>query len=112
MNALRNSVRLIGHLGNQPEMKEFGNGKRLVRFSLATNESHRNENGERVTDTSWHNLIAWGKTAEIAGKYLKKGKEVAIKGRLQQRHYEDKDGNTRYITEVVVNELLMLGAKD
>ena len=111
MSTLRNKVQLIGNLGNSPEIITLDSGKKLAKFSLATNESYKNAEGEKVTETQWHNLIAWGKTAEIVEKYLEKGKEIAIEGKLTSRSYDDKDGNKRYITEVVVNELLMLGNK-
>lgn len=111
MYALKNKVQLIGNLGNAPEVKTTENGKKLARFAVATNESYRNANGEKVTETTWHNLVAWGKVAEIAEKYLNKGSEVAIEGKLINRSYTDKDGNKKYITEVQVNELLMLGSK-
>ena len=86
-------------------------GKKLASFSIATSESYRNAKGEKVTETQWHRVIAWGKVAEIAEKYLDKGKEVAIEGKLINRSYTDKEGNKKYITEVQVSELLMLGAK-
>jgi len=111
MNNLRNSIRLIGNLGQNPEVKETTNGKKLAKFSLATNESYRDENGKEVKETMWHNLTVWGKQADIAAKYLKKGSEVAIEGKLSNRNYTDKDGVKRYVTEIVVNEFLMLGSK-
>ncbi len=111
MNTLRNKVQLIGNLGNDPEIITLESGKKLAKFSLATNESYKNANGERITDTQWHNIVAWGKTAEIIESFVTKGKEVAIEGKLSNRSWEDKDGNKRYITEVVCNELLMLGNK-
>ena len=111
MYALKNKVQLIGNLGNAPEVKTTESGKKLARFSVATNESYRNAKGEKVTETTWHNLVAWGKVADIAEKYLTKGKEVAIEGKLINRSYTDKDGNKKYITEVEVHELLMLGSK-
>jgi len=109
MNSLRNKVQLIGNLGNDPEIIILESGKTLAKFAIATNESYKNANGEKITDTQWHNIIAWGKTATIAEKYLMKGKEVAIEGKLTSRSYETKEGEKRYITEVVCNELLMLG---
>jgi len=112
MNALRNKVQLIGNLGNDPEVKTFDKGKKLAKMSIATNESYRNAKGELVKETQWHNLIAWGKTADIIEKHLKKGSEVAIEGKLINRNYTDKDGNKRYVTEIEVNELLMLGTKN
>lgn len=111
MNNLKNKVQLIGNLGNAPEIINLESGKKLAKFSIATNESYKNAKGETVKETQWHNLVAWGKTAEIVEKYLSKGNEVVIEGRLTNKNYEDKEGNKRYITEVVVNELLMLGGK-
>lgn len=111
MYALKNKVQLIGNLGNAPEIKTLDGGKKMARFSIATNESYRNAKGEKVTETQWHNLVAWGKVAEIVEKYLNKGAEVAIEGKLTNRSYNDKEGNKKYITEVQVNELLMLGEK-
>ena len=111
MNNLKNKVQLIGNLGMNPEIKTLDSGKKLAKFSIATNESYKNAKGEKIEDTQWHNLIAWGKTADIIEQYLQKGNEVAIEGRLSNRSYDDKDGNKRYVTEIVVNELLMLGGK-
>jgi single-strand DNA-binding protein len=111
MYALKNKVQLIGNLGNAPDIKKLESGKKLAKFSVATHENYRNAKGEKVTETLWHNLVAWGKLAEIAEKYLTKGKEVAIEGKLISRSYNDKEGNKRYITEIQVNELLMLGGK-
>ena len=111
MYALKNKVQLIGNLGNAPEVKTTESGKKLARFSVATNESYRNAKGEKVTETTWHNLVAWGKVADIAEKYLNKGTEVAIEGKLINRSYTDKEGTKKYITEVQVNELLLLGRK-
>jgi single-strand DNA-binding protein len=111
MYALKNKVQLIGNLGGKPEVKNTENGKKLARFSMATNEVYRNASGDKVTETQWHNLVAWGKLADIAEKYLDKGKEVAIEGKLINRSYTDKEGNKKYITEIQVNELLMLGTK-
>ena len=111
MYALKNKVQLIGNLGNPPEVRNTESGKKLVRFSVATNESYRNAKGEKVTETQWHNLIAWGKVADIAEKYLAKGTEVAIEGKLVHHNYTDKEGNKKYVTEIQVNELLLLGSK-
>ena len=111
MYALKNKVQLIGHLGAAPEIKTTEAGKKYARFSVATNETYRNTKGEKVTETTWHNLVAWGKVAEIAGKFLNKGTEVAIEGKLISRSYTDKSANKKYITEVQVNELLLLGSK-
>ena len=111
MNNLKNKVQLIGNLGMNPEIKNLDSGKKIAKFSIATNESYKNSKGEKINDTQWHNIIAWGKTAEIVEKFLQKGNEVAIEGKLINRNYEDKDGNKRYVTEIQVNELLMLGSK-
>ena len=111
MYALKNKVQLIGNLGNAPEIKTFENGKKVANFRMATSETYRNAKGEKVEETQWHNLVAWGKIAEIVEKFLSKGKEVAIEGKLVNRSYNDKEGNKKYITEIQVNELLMLGGK-
>jgi len=111
MYALKNKVQLIGNLGNAPEVKTTESGKKLARFSMATDESYRNAKGEKVTETTWHNLVAWGKVAELAEKYLTKGKEIAIEGKLINNSYTDKEGNKKYSTEVQVSEILMLGSK-
>ncbi len=111
MNALRNRVQLIGNLGDKPEVKNTETGKKLVIFRVATNESYRNTKGEKVTETQWHRVKAWGKLAEIAEKYLDKGREVAIEGKLINRGYTDKEGNKKYISEIEMGELLLLGAK-
>jgi len=111
MNNLRNRVQLIGHVGNAPEVKSFGEGKKVARLTVATNEVHINKEGEKVTETQWHNLVVWGKNANFVEKYLNKGQEVAIEGKLTTRSWDDKEGVKRYITEVVVNELMMIGSK-
>ena len=92
MNTLRNKVQLIGNLGNDPEIITLESGKKLAKFSIATNESYKNAMGEKVTDTQWHNIIAWNKTAEIIEKYVTKGNEIAIEGKLTSRSYESKEG--------------------
>ena len=109
MYALKNKVQLIGNLGNAPEVKTFESGKKKASFRMATTEIYRNAKGEKVKETQWHNLIMWGKLAELAEKYLTVGKEVAIEGKLINRSYEDKDGNKKFVTEIQVNELLILG---
>jgi single-strand DNA-binding protein len=111
MNALRNKVQLIGNIGMNPEVKTLDGGKKLAKMSIATNESYKNAKGEYVKETQWHNLIAWGKTAELVEKLLKKGSEVAVEGKLINRNYMDKEGVKRYITEIEVHELLLVGAK-
>jgi single-strand DNA-binding protein len=109
MNSIKNKVTLIGNLGNAPEIKSLENNKKLARVSIATNEVYKNQKGERVTDTTWHNVIMWGQLADIAEKILKKGSEVAIEGKLINRSYTDKDGIKRYITEIQASELVVLG---
>ncbi|MFN8300783.1 MAG: single-stranded DNA-binding protein [Chitinophagales bacterium] len=111
MSNLRNSVRLIGNLGAAPEIKTVGNDKKMAKFSMATNETYRNDKGEMVKETYWHNVVAWGKTAELAEKFLQKGSEVAIEGKLTSRTFTDKEGNKRYFTEVLLSELLVFGMK-
>jgi single-strand DNA-binding protein len=111
MYALKNKVQLIGNLGGNPEIRTTESGKKMARFSVATNETYRTAKGDRVTETQWHNLIAWGKVADIAEQYLSKGSEVAIEGKLINRNYTDKEGIKRYVSEVQVNEVLMLGDK-
>jgi len=111
MNALRNRVQLIGNAGKDPEIKTFEGGRKLATISIATSESYTNDKGEKVTETQWHNLVAWGKTAEIMEKYVVKGNQFAIEGKLTHRSYDDKNGEKRYVTEVVVSEILLLGSK-
>jgi single-strand DNA-binding protein len=110
MYALRNKVQLIGHVGQKPQCRNLEGDKKLVRFSVATNETYRNAQGVKITDTQWHNLVAFGKVAEIAEKYLDKGTEVAIEGKLVNRNYTDKEGVKKYVTEIQVSELLLLGS--
>jgi single-strand DNA-binding protein len=109
MQEIRNRVQLIGNLGKAPEIHITEKGKKLARFSIATNDTYHNAAGTKVKETLWHNVIAWGKLAEIAEKYLTKGKEVAVAGKLVHRSYKDKEGIKHQISEVVMNELAMLG---
>ena len=111
MNNVKNKVQLIGNLGNAPEVKVLDGGKKLARLSLATNETYKNAKGEKITETQWHNVIAWDKTAEIVEKYFTKGLEVLIEGKLVNRSYTDKEGIKRYTTEVQASELLILTKK-
>jgi single-strand DNA-binding protein len=111
MYALKNKVQLIGNIGNTVEVKNTESGKKYVRFSIATNESYRNAKGEKVTETTWHNIVAWGKVVDIAEKYLQKGSEVVLEGKLINRSYTDKEGVKKYISEVQANELLLFGSK-
>lgn len=108
MNTMKNRVQLIGHVGNDPEVKTFEGGK-VANFTIATNDSYTNKKGEKVEQTEWHRLVAWDKNAEIIEKFVTKGKEIAIEGKLTSRSYDDKEGNKRYITEVVVNDIMLLG---
>ena len=112
MNTLKNNVQLIGHLGKDPELKTFDSGKTKLTATLATNDYYKNKEGEKVQDTIWHNISAWGKTAESMDKLLSKGNELAVKGKLSNRSYEDKDGNKKYITEVIVNEFVKITKKE
>jgi len=107
MNNLRNHVQLMGRLGQDPEIINLDSGKKLAKFSLATNENYTNAKGEKVENTHWHNIVAWGKTAEIVENYVTKGQEVLIAGKLTNRSYETKEGAKRYITEVVCNNLVL-----
>ena len=111
MNALRNKLQLIGNLGNAPQVITTENGKKLAKFSVATNETYTGRTGRKEKETTWHNIVAWGNVAEIAEKFLTKGKEIALEGKLINRSYTDKDGVKKYITEVQVNELLMIGGE-
>ena len=109
MGTLRNSVHLIGRPGADPEIKTVGENKRkLAKFALATNEKYYNERMELIEDTEWHNILAWGKVAENVGKFVRKGRLIAIDGKLQTRQYEDKDKSKRYITEIVVDEFMLI----
>jgi single-strand DNA-binding protein len=110
MKSLRNSVQLIGRLGKDPEVKTFGE-KKKASFSIATSDTYKNAKGEKVEDTQWHNVVIWGKLAGVAEKYLKKGQEVAVEGKLVHRNYETDKGEKRFYTEVSVNDLVMLGGK-
>lgn len=104
-----NKVILLGNLGRDPEVRHLENGRAVANFSIATSETYKNRQGERVTNTEWHNVVLWTPLAEIAEKYLKKGNQVYIEGKLTSRSYEDKEGITKYITEVVGREMTLLG---
>lgn len=110
MSSMRNRVQLIGNPGADPEVKNLDSGTKLAKFSLATNESYKNQQGERITETQWHNVIAWGKTAELVEKFVRKGKEIGLEGKLVNRNYETEKGEKRYTTEVVLNELVLLSS--
>ena len=108
MTTIRNSVQLIGRPGMDPEVKTIANDRKMARFTLATNDFYVNNKGERVEETQWHNLVAWGKTAEIVEKLVKKGKEVVIEGKLASNTWEDKEGVKHFNVQVVINELLAI----
>lgn len=109
MNAMKNTVQLIGNVGNDPEIKNLDGGKKVANITMATNEVYYRENGDKVEQTEWHKVVAWGKTADIIEKYVTKGLQIGIEGKLIHRSYDDKNGEKRYITEVVANEVLLLG---
>ncbi|WP_298504509.1 single-stranded DNA-binding protein [uncultured Maribacter sp.] len=111
MSTIKNHVQLIGNVGQEPTVTNLESGKKVARFSLATNENYKDSKGEKQTDTNWHTVVAWGKVAEIIEKYVNKGKEVGIVGKLKTRTYETEEGNQRYVTEVEANEILLLGSK-
>lgn len=108
MGTLRNSVHLIGRPGADPEVRTFGDNKKNARFTLATNEKHYNDKMELITDTQWHNIVSWGKTAEQVEKIVKKGRLMALEGKLQTRQYEDKDKNKKFITEIIMDEFMLI----
>ena len=112
MSTIKNHVQLIGNVGQEPTITNLENGKKVARFSLATNEYYKNDKGEKVQNTEWHTVVAWGKTAEIIEKYAGKGKEIGVSGKLKSRSYEDNEGVKRYVTEVEANEILLLGVKN
>lgn len=109
MSTLKNKVQLVGHVGQDPVITTLESGKKVARISMATNENYKNAKGEKQTTANWHNLVAWGKTSDIIEKYVTKGKEIAIEGKLTSRSYEDKEGQKRHVTEVVINEIVLLG---
>ncbi|MCU0455760.1 MAG: single-stranded DNA-binding protein [Bacteroidales bacterium] len=108
MNALRNRVMLLGNLGQDPEIKNLENGKKVVHFTLATKEDYKNTDGQKVKETTWHNITAWNGLAEVASKYLRKGQEVLVEGRIVYRTYEDKKGITKNVTDIVLSDLQLL----
>jgi single-strand DNA-binding protein len=108
MNALKNKVQLIGRVGKDPEIKTLTNGKKVANLSLATNDVYVNKQGDRMEQTQWHNVEAWGRTVDIIERYVTKGKEIGLTGKLTTRSYDDKEGNKRYVTKVTINELLLM----
>jgi single-strand DNA-binding protein len=111
MSTLKNHVQLIGNVGQEPTITNLESGKKVARFSIATNENYKNDKGEKVQNTDWHTVVAWGKIAEIVEKYVGKGKEIGITGKLRTRTYTTDDGNQRYVTEVEAREILLIGSK-
>ncbi|WP_233898019.1 single-stranded DNA-binding protein [Tenacibaculum piscium] len=111
MNTIKNNVQLLGNLGKDPEIITLESGKKVAKFSLATNQIYKNSTGEKIKDTQWHNIVAWNKTAEIIEKYVTKGRKVLVHGKLTYRSYETPAGEKRYMTEVVINELVLLDDK-
>lgn len=111
MSTLRNRVQLIGRVGNDPEVKTFDGGKKVANLNIATNDYYKNEKGERTEQTEWHRVVAWGKTADIIEQFVSKGKEIAVEGKLTHRSYDDKDGTKRFVSEVLISEIQLLGGK-
>lgn len=112
MSTIKNHVQLIGNVGQDPTITNLDNDKKVARFSIATNESYKNSKGEKVQNTDWHTVVAWGKTAEIIEKFVSKGKELGVTGKLKTRKYTTDDGTDRYVTEVEAREILLLGTKN
>lgn len=110
MKSIRNSVTLIGHLGKDPEVKVFGASKKAS-FVIATTDTFKNQKGDKVQDTQWHNIVVWGQLAGVCEKYLKKGQEVVLEGKLVHRVYETAGGEKRYTTEINVNDIVMVGSR-
>ncbi len=112
MTTMRNFVQLIGHAGNDPEVRTFGKDGKVARLNVATKEFFNNEKGERVEETTWHRLVAWGKLAERMEKVVKKGAHIAVTGKLTNNQWEDKDGQKRFNTEVTINDFMLMGSTD
>lgn len=110
MNSLKNRVILIGRLGQNPETKTIEGGKKVTHFTLATDDSYKNAEGQRVSEATWHNITAWNGLADIADRFLKKGRQVAVEGRIVYRTYEDKKGVMKNSTEIVLDDLVLLGS--
>lgn len=106
-----NKVILVGHVGRDPEIRHLDNNLTVARFSLATSESYKNKNGEKITNTDWHNIVVWRGLAEIAEKYVKKGSLICVEGKIRNRSWDDKDGNKRYTTEIDCDNLQLLGRR-
>jgi len=110
MNALRNKVQLIGRLGQDPDIKTLDSGKKVAHFTMATNENYKSADGTKTEETTWHSIVAWNGLAELASKYLKKGREVCIEGRISYRSYTDKNGMPKSVTEIVASDLVLLSS--
>lgn len=108
---IRNQVQLIGHVGNEPEIRELSNNKSLAKFSIATRHSYKDNNGNWINKTDWHQVVAWGASARSVEKSIEKGTEIALQGKLATRQWEDKNGETRYTTEVILSEFTLVGGK-
>lgn len=106
-----NRVILVGNLGKDPELRYTGSGAAVCNFSLATSESFKDRDGKRQTKTEWHNIVVWRELAEICGKYLHKGKQIYCEGKIETRQWEDRDGNKRYTTEIVISQMHMVGGR-
>lgn len=112
MNRLQNKVQLIGRLGADPIIRKTKDGKPVANFSIATNERRKDKNGEPVETTSWHRVVAWQRLAEFSERYLKKGKQIALEGKIRYDEYTDKDGVTKYTTDIIASDIALLGKKD
>jgi single-strand DNA-binding protein len=110
MNALRNRVQLIGRLGQDPDIKTLDSGKKVAHFTMATNENYKSADGSKTEETTWHSIVAWNGLAELTSKYLKKGREVCIEGRISYRSYTDKNGMPKSVTEIVASDLVLLSS--
>ena len=110
MNSLKNKVILVGRLGQNPETKTIEGNKKVTHFTLATDDSYKNADGQKISEATWHNITAWNGLADIADRFLKKGVQVAVEGRIVYRSYEDKKGVTKNVTEIVLNDLVLLGS--
>lgn len=110
MNSLKNKVILVGRLGQNPETKTIEGNKKVTHFTLATDDSYRNTDGQKISEATWHNITAWNGLADVADRFLKKGVQVAVEGRIVYRSYEDKKGVTKNLTEIVLNDLVLLGS--
>ena len=107
-----NKAILVGNVGKDPEVRHLEGGTLVARFTLATSETYKNKSGELVKNTEWHNIVAWRQLAELADKYIRKGSQLYVEGKITNRQFDDKDGNKRYTTEIVADNIRLLGRKD